>query len=52
MSKNVFNEFLCLSLINLKVKNIEIKADGSSCEDTVNFINVTGSAKIITIDRP
>ncbi len=41
----------CLSLINLKVKNIEIKADGSSCEDTVNFINVTGSAKIITIDN-
>ena len=30
----------CLSLINLNVKNISIKADKSSCEDAINFINV------------
>jgi DNA-binding protein len=39
----------CLSLINLKVKNVSIKANGSSCEDTVNFINVNGSFSEIDI---
>ncbi len=39
----------CLSLINLNVKNISIKANNSSCEDTVNFINVKGSVENIDI---
>ena len=39
----------CLSLINLKVKNVSIKANGSSCEDAVNFINVNGSFSEINI---
>ncbi len=39
----------CLSLVNLSVKNISIKADNSSCEDTVNFINVNGHVKEINI---
>ena len=39
----------CLTLINMKVKNISIEADGSSCEDTVNFINVKGSVNEINI---
>ena len=33
----------CLSIINLKVKNISINAADSTCEDAVNFINVAGS---------
>ena len=41
----------CLSLINLQVENIEIQAEGSSCEDTVNFINVKGSVKNIIINN-
>ena len=39
----------CLSLINMRVKNISIEADGSSCEDTINFINVKGSVNEINI---
>jgi len=39
----------CLSLINLKVKNISIQANGSSCEDTINLINVDGDINNITI---
>ena len=39
----------CLSLINMRVKNISIEADGSSCEDAVNFINVKGSVNEINI---
>ena len=39
----------CLSLINLSIKNITIKADGSSCEDTVNLINVDGDIKTVDI---
>ena len=39
----------CLSLINMKVKNISIESDGSSCEDAVNFINVKGSVNEINI---
>ena len=34
---------------NMKVKNISIEADGSSCEDAVNFINVKGSVNEINI---
>ena len=39
----------CLSLINLKVKNISIQANGSSCEDTINLINVDGNINNITV---
>jgi hypothetical protein len=39
----------CLSLINLEVKNVSINANESSCEDTVNFINVNGSFDKINI---
>ena len=39
----------CLSLINLNVKNISIKADKSSCEDAIKFINVKGSVKYVEI---
>jgi hypothetical protein len=39
----------CLSLINLEVKNVSINANESSCEDTVNFINVSGSFNEINI---
>ena len=39
----------CLSLINLKVKNISIKTTRSSCEDAINLINVEGSFAEIDI---
>ena len=40
----------CLSFVNLKVKNITVIANKSSCEDAVNFINVEGTINQITID--
>ena len=39
----------CLSIINLKVKNISINAADSTCEDTVNFIYVAGSINEVNI---
>jgi len=39
----------CLSLINLKLKNVSIKANRSSCEDAVNLINVDGNINNIEI---
>lgn len=39
----------CLSLINLKLKNISIKANRSSCEDAINLINVEGNINNIEI---
>ena len=39
----------CLSLMHLKVKNVKINSDNSSCEDSVNLINVQGSLKEINI---
>ena len=39
----------CLSLMHLNVKNIKINSNNSSCEDTVNLINVQGSLKEINI---
>ena len=33
----------------MKAKNVSIKANGSSCEDAVNFINVNGSFSEINI---
>jgi len=39
----------CLSLIHLVVKNISIQSSKSTCEDTVNLINVEGSLKEVNI---
>jgi len=39
----------CLTLINLKIKNISINSEKSSCEDSVNFINVKGDVNKIFI---
>ena len=39
----------CLSLINLKIDKISIRATNSSCEDTVNFINSQGSVEYVKI---
>ena len=39
----------CLSLINLIVEDINIKADNSSCEDTINFINSKGNVQNLQI---
>ena len=41
----------CLSLINIKVKNININAKNSSCEDTINFINSNGHVQNIFIEN-
>ena len=41
----------CLSFINLDLKNINIKAKNSSCEDTVNFINVSGNINSIELEN-
>ena len=41
----------CLSLINLDLINIDILAKNSSCEDTINFINVTGNINNIEIEN-
>ena len=35
----------CLTFFDLKLYNVTIEAVGSSCEDTVNFINVTGEVE-------
>ncbi len=39
----------CLSLVNLEVRNISINASNSSCEDSLNLINVKGRLKDINI---
>ncbi len=39
----------CLTLINIKVENVNVNANGSSCEDTVNLINVEGNLNEINI---
>ncbi len=41
----------CLSFINLSVENISIQSNNSSCEDTINFINSTGTVKNIKINN-
>jgi hypothetical protein len=40
----------CLSLVSLKVTNIEITSKKSNCEDSVNLINVKGDLKKINIE--
>jgi hypothetical protein len=39
----------CLTFSNLELNNVKIEASGSSCEDTVNLINVSGSIENIFI---
>ena len=41
----------CLSLINIELENINIKANNSSCEDTINFVNANGSINKINIEN-
>jgi hypothetical protein len=41
----------CLSLINLTTKNIKIKANNSTCEDAVNFVNTNGNVDLIKISN-
>jgi len=39
----------CLSLINLKLVNVNISANNSNCEDAINFINTNGVVENIFI---
>ena len=39
----------CLTFANMKVEKLLINAINSSCEDTINFINVTGQINKISI---
>lgn len=39
----------CLTFTNLKLKNVKIKSTSSTCEDSINFINVTGLVNKIDI---
>ena len=41
----------CLSFINMKLKNIEINANNSTCEDTVNLIQTSGFINKIHIQN-
>ena len=41
----------CLSLINMDLKNISIIAKNSSCEDTVNFINSSGTINKVIVQN-
>ena len=38
-----------MTFTNVKLKNVEINSSSSTCEDAINFINVTGQIKIINI---
>ena len=39
----------CLSFINIKLSNVDIESDYSSCEDSINFINASGNVNNILI---
>ena len=41
----------CLSLINLKFKNLNLKSTNSTCEDSINFINSSGIVENIYIEN-
>ena len=41
----------CLTFLNLELNNVIIEANGSSCEDSVNLVNVFGSLKNIIIQN-
>ncbi len=39
----------CVSFINMAVDNLKLVSENSNCEDSINFINTTGSIDKITI---
>ena len=41
----------CVSLINLKLTNLKIKANNSNCEDTINIINSSGNIESVNIEN-
>ena len=41
----------CLTFSNLDLVNVNIEANGSSCEDTINLINVSGNLNNISIQN-
>ena len=41
----------CVSLINLKLTNLIIKANNSNCEDTINIINSSGNIESVNIEN-
>jgi hypothetical protein len=41
----------CLSFFNLNLDNVNINAEKGSCEDTLNFINTTGTIDNIKINQ-
>ena len=41
----------CLSLIDVKVKNIKLVGKNSTCEDSINLINITGEIKSVNIEN-
>ncbi len=41
----------CISLINLNLKDINLSASNSNCEDTINFINSKGTVGNILIEN-
>ena len=42
-------DYGCVTFSNLELQGINVKATDSSCEDTINFVNVFGSIKDINI---
>jgi hypothetical protein len=51
-SNQRFNQNLltgCLTLLDLSINNISVKADGALCEDAVNLVRVNGTINNITI---
>lgn len=49
ITENYMNLTGCISFFNNKIDNIIIEANGSNCEDAINFINTQGVAKSIDI---
>ena len=41
----------CVSLINLKLTNLKIKANNYNCEDTINIINSSGNIESVNIEN-
>jgi len=39
----------CLTLLDIKVKNVSFSSTDSNCEDSINFIRVKGDVKNVTI---
>ena len=41
----------CLTLLDIKVKNLKISSENSTCEDSINFIRVEGSVTDLNISN-